>query len=343
MWTVGCPEFVRDPKDMTVSHYADCLIVGAGIAGLVAARSVQNRGFSVLVLDKGRCVGGRLATRNFEGGRFDYGAQFFTVSNPAFLGLVDQWLEAGIVAPWAEGFHLPDGKFKETGEVHYRGVGGMRMIAKHLAHILDVRSQVEVTKISIEKGMWNVLDANGSVFTGKVLILTSPVPQSLALLEAGHVPLKKSVRSELSKFTYNPCIAVMAVLEGPSQIPAPGGMWFSGEPIAWLADNTVKGTCLAANGGCSITLHADAEFSRGHWTHATEAAAFLLQKASSWLGARVKEFQTHQWRYSQPTYIHHDPALFVRSPAPLAFAGDAFGGPRVEGAVLSGLAAAACL
>ena len=63
-------------EDMTIFHHADCLIVGAGIAGLVAARSLQSRGFSVLVLDKGRGVGGRLATRNFEGGRFDYGAQF---------------------------------------------------------------------------------------------------------------------------------------------------------------------------------------------------------------------------------------------------------------------------
>ena len=131
MLTAGCPEFVRDPKDMTISRHADCLIVGAGIAGLVAARSLQSRGFSVLILDKGRGVGGRLATRSFEGGRFDYGAQFFTVRNPAFRNLVEEWLAAGIVAPWAQGFHLPDGKFKDTGEVHYRGVGGMRTIATH--------------------------------------------------------------------------------------------------------------------------------------------------------------------------------------------------------------------
>ena len=219
----------------------------------------------------------------------------------------------------------------------------MRTIATHLARNLDVRSQVEVTKISIEKGMWNVLDTNGSVFTGKVLILTPPVPQSLALLEAGNVPLEKSVRSELSRFTYNPCIAVLATLEGPSQIPAPGGMWFPGEPITWLADNTVKGTCLGADGACSVTLHAGPAFSREHWSDAIQAAGLLLQQADPWLGARVKEFQVHQWRYSQPTYIHHDPVLFVRSPAPLAFAGDAFGGPRVEGVALSGLAAAACL
>lgn len=61
-------------KTMTLYNYADCLIVGAGIAGLVAGGSLHSRGFSVLMLDKGRRVGGRLATRNFDGGRFDYGA-----------------------------------------------------------------------------------------------------------------------------------------------------------------------------------------------------------------------------------------------------------------------------
>ena len=131
-------------KDMTISHHADCLIVGAGIAGLVAARTLQNRGVRALVLDKGRGVGGRLATRNFEGGRFDYGAQFFTARNPAFRGLVEEWMAAGVVAPWSEGFFLPDGRFKDTGEVHYRGVGGMRTIATHLALNLDVRSWVSM-------------------------------------------------------------------------------------------------------------------------------------------------------------------------------------------------------
>jgi len=75
---------------MTVTNYADCVIVGAGIVGLVAGRSLHARGRSVLIVDKGRGVGGRLVTRGFEGGIFDYGAQFFTVRNPAFRHLVDE-------------------------------------------------------------------------------------------------------------------------------------------------------------------------------------------------------------------------------------------------------------
>jgi len=219
----------------------------------------------------------------------------------------------------------------------------MRMIAKHLAHNLDVRSQIEVAAISIEKGRWKVLDASGNAFLGNSLILTPPVPQALALLKASNVPLEKSVQGELSRFSYNPCITVMAMLHGKSRIPSLGGIWFSGEPLAWVADNTQKGICSEAGAGSSITLHAGPAFSRAHWDDATQTAGFLLQRAAPWLGARVKHFQAHRWRFSQPTHIHNEPALKVHFPEQLVFAGDAFGGARVEGATLSGLAAGACV
>lgn len=328
---------------MTRVNHADCVIVGAGMAGLAAGMSLNARGFSVLVVDKGRGVGGRLATRRFDGGRFDYGAQFFTVRNPAFRRLADEWLAAGIVTPWSDGFSLPDGKFKHTGEVHYRGTSGMRMIAKHLSQNLDLRSRIEVKAISIEGDIWKVLDAGGNVFTGKALILTPPVPQSLALLNAGSVRLARSVEEELAKLTYNPCLAVMAMLEGPSRIPSPGGVWLPGEPIAWLADNTQKGICSGEATGSSITLHAGPDFSRTHWDDASRVGSFLLQTAAPWLGSRAKILHTHRWRFSQPTHAHNEPILSVSSPGRLVFAGDAFGGSRVEGAALSGLAAAASL
>ena len=68
------------------------LIIGAGLSGLSAARRLGNVPRSVLIVDKGRSVGGRLATRRIDGGRADHGAQFFTVRDPAFQAIVDDWL-----------------------------------------------------------------------------------------------------------------------------------------------------------------------------------------------------------------------------------------------------------
>ena len=78
----------------------DVLVIGAGISGLLCASELQRAGVSVRVLDKGRGVGGRMATRRMGGGRFDHGAQFFTVREPSFQSYVDEWLQAGVIQEW---------------------------------------------------------------------------------------------------------------------------------------------------------------------------------------------------------------------------------------------------
>jgi renalase len=56
-----------------------CIVVGAGMAGLVAARELSAASRRVVVLDEGSGVGGPMATRRIGDGTFDHGAQFFTV------------------------------------------------------------------------------------------------------------------------------------------------------------------------------------------------------------------------------------------------------------------------
>ncbi len=46
----------------------DLIVVGAGLSGLLAARHLKENVKNVLVLDKGRGVGGRLSRRRFDGG-----------------------------------------------------------------------------------------------------------------------------------------------------------------------------------------------------------------------------------------------------------------------------------
>ena len=320
----------------------DVVVIGAGLSGLLAAARLQSGGARVLVLDKGRGVGGRLATRRTDAGSFDHGAQFFTARDPQFRLLVEAWQAAGIVRAWATGFALADGTFKRDGETRFCGVNEMASIAKHLAHGLDVRVSAKVVRVQTEGRGWVVTTEAGERFSGRALLLTPPVPQSLELLATGDFLLPEPVRGELRQIEYAPCLAVLAQLSGPSLIPEPGGLWFDGEPVSWMADNQRKGVSSAA--GAAVTIHAGPQFSRAHWeTPEGEVTATLLAVAAPWLGSVPVQTQLHRWRYSLPLRVHPERCVVVREPAPLAFAGDAFGGPRVEGAALSGLAAGAAL
>jgi len=46
-------------------------VIGAGMTGLTAAGVLQARGWAVVLLDKGRAVGGRMATRRIGESRLD--------------------------------------------------------------------------------------------------------------------------------------------------------------------------------------------------------------------------------------------------------------------------------
>lgn len=93
-----------------------------------------------------------------------------------------------------------------------------------------------------------------------------------------------------------------------------------------------------------MTIHASSQFSSRHLESGLDdAAALLLDAASAWLISSVRSYQIHRWRYSLPSRFHTAPCLALSDGRPLVFAGDAFVAPRVEGAALSGLAAAEAL
>ena len=192
------------PNRQTNNNLRSCLIIGGGISGLIAATILQREGIKVTVLDKGRGIGGRLATRRIDysdqiKGIFDYGTQYFRVSNPQFRVWVDDWIENGIIKEWCGSFHSADSQVSAEDKPRYCGENGTRSIAKYLARDLDVRTSTKVVKLNWQDSdsQWTVETEDKKQFQGDMLILTPPVPQSLALLNTSHIAIPEAVRNRL--------------------------------------------------------------------------------------------------------------------------------------------------
>ncbi|TVQ17942.1 MAG: FAD-dependent oxidoreductase [Spirochaetaceae bacterium] len=346
----------------------DAVIVGAGIAGLTAARELSSRGRRVIVVDKGRGVGGRIATRRIDGAVFDHGAQFVTARSSEFQGEVERWVQAGVAALWSHGFadglvgdgslltraadgsdtpHMP----ARDGHPRYRGVDGMTSIAKHLARGLDVRLSTAVASVTRDANGFEVIDATGSTTAASAVILTPPAPQSIALLDAGAVAVDPDARTTLSAIGYEPCIAVLAFVDdgsaagaaaggsiGSGLLPEPGALRRPAPQVEWIADNFAKGS---SPHGPALTIHCSPSFSAEHYQ--SDDATIVDRIASIIRGIglpALRDAQVKRWRYSAPVAPLSIGAWTDGLPSGLVIAGDAFMGARVEGAFLSGLAAA---
>jgi renalase len=318
-----------------------CIIVGAGISGLLAARTLNQEGWTVTVLDKGRGVGGRMATRRIGRGNFDHGAQFFTVRGERFAGLVEGWLEAGVATEWTRGFADPEGRPNEDGYPRYRGTEGMTSIPTYISRGLDVRTGERAVRVDDAGDGWEVSCESGLLVAGDALVLAVPVPQALDLASSGGYTLPDDARRHLEAVSYDPCLALMVLLDGSTVVPEPGGMQIKGEPLDWIGDNRRKGISEAQ----AVTIHAGPQWSRSHFDdEETEVTASMISRAGDQLGtdlaSAVIETSLARWRYSWVTNAHPEPCLVASDDSPLLFCGDAFGQPKVEGAALSGLAAA---
>ncbi len=319
-----------------------CLIIGAGLAGLLAADRLQQHGWKAIVLEQARQVGGRLSTQQITlpGGRIatvDAGAQFFTVRDPRFRELVAGWLAAGVVVEWSRGFAGADGSYYNDGHPRFCGATGMAGLAEHLAGPLDVRLDCRAIAAHREQGRWFVEIDGREAMSAPALIMALPAEQALALLRNGGSAIPSGVESALQELTFDPCLALLVALDGASAVPAPGGMGPGDTAIGWLADNQQKGISATP----SVTIHATPEFSREYFLADEVAIADqMIAAAAPYLGNGVLAWRLERWRYSIPRVVHPQRCLFAPGPPPLLFAGDAFAGPRVEGAALSGLAAA---
>ena len=308
------------------------VVVGAGLSGLVAARQLVAAGHTVTVLEKASVVGGRLATAHLGGATLDSGAQFFTVRSEAFAAMTDAWQRAGIVREWTRGFTDPP-----DGYPRYAAQGGMATLAAHLAEGLDVRVATMCFAVKRAGPGWTVALDDGTSVDAEGLVLTCPVIQSASLLMTAEVPVPETLR----RTDYDRTIALLVVLDRDGAVPEPGAVQQPGDGFSFVADNRRKGISALP----ALTLHLDHEQSVVHWDDARPALqTWLLEAARPWFGAAsVVDATVRRWRFAGPQTCWPEPCWQPDGGARVVLAGDAFAGPKVEGAALSGLAAAAAL
>lgn len=95
---------------------ADVVVIGAGLAGLAAARQLSIHGVEVTVLEAGEQVGGRVRTDRTDGLTLDRGFQVFNPSYPEAARVLDY--EALDLRPLAPGIgvRLDDGRLARLGD-----------------------------------------------------------------------------------------------------------------------------------------------------------------------------------------------------------------------------------
>ena len=303
-------------------------VIGAGIAGLAAAATLRDAGHTVRVLEKSRGLGGRLATRRGPQGRFDHGAQYASVRDPAFAAYADRAREAGACADW-------DIDGSKTRRIV--GLPGMSGLVAPLAEGLDIVRERRVTGLAREaKGIRLAFEDGGSSARFASVVCAVPAPQAQALLEPHGAPFDR-----LGEAVVAPCWSLMLTFEGRPDLPKTKRFDGAG-PLGWLASESAKpGRRDDREAGERWVVHAAPDWSRRHLEDAPDAVAeALLAALADEAGAALPDIAhraAHRWRYAQVETALGTPCLLSED-GRLGYCGDACLGGRVEAAYLSGVA-----
>ncbi len=312
-------------SNLSIPKY-DLVIIGAGIAGLAAARAAKGLGLSVKIFDKGQRIGGRAATRRADGFTFTHGAQFLTAHSVEFRNICQAALREGALTNW-----------RIRGKAALVGCPTMRDFSVFLGRDLDVSQSVEITRIKMTENCLLFFDAKGFVASGQRTIITPPAPQTAALLRQ----ITPTLAQTADGAVYAPCWTAMFGFDEAPPLPrTQEPLQFDDGPIALANYEANRPGSDSTN--FALTIQASAKWSSLNLEDTSErAASALLYELSNLLGLQMPPTahqSCHRWRYAK-VIKPADPDKLISDCGRIAIAGDWIIGPRIEAAYLSGLRA----
>ncbi len=290
---------------------------------MAAAQALRAAGHDVVILDRGRVIGGRLASRRTDGRPVDIGASYFTVSDPRFEAVVEDWRSRGLARPWTDTFAVAAaGTLSDKpGPMRWAAPRGLRSLVEDLATGLEVQRR---TVERVRPG----LDVDG--LDAAAVILAMPDPQARRLLDPAYA-------AEIAALDdpFDPVLALTARWVSRTWADV-DGVFVSDHPlISWVADDGRR----RGDDAPVLVAHSTPGFAAAHLDDADRTAPALARAVRDVLGIDTDPVSTHvhRWTFAKPTGTRSEP--YWLSAALVGLCGDAWSDkPRVESAYLSGRA-----
>lgn len=317
-------------------------VIGAGLSGLAAARTLKTAGHEVVVFERELLPGGRVGTVQIGAYIFDPGATSFAPRGKALERVMLDELDTTELIRVEKPIYVHEslrpraGDFDKNALNRYTYKSGNSMLARMLAEGLAIRYERTVSEIKkLSEGGFLV---DNDFFEWVIVAL--PAPEALALLQAS------GEQRPLSNVFYRPCVSVLLgygralpevryhALLDPEQR----------HPLTWLSLESTKSPGRAPEGHTALVAQMSPQFSTTHFESPerliVELTADYIERlyGKEWAAPSVSGVV--RYRHSQPESIASFDVV-NRPGIRLIVAGDSLLGSRTEHAYESGLRAAA--
>ncbi len=315
-------------------------VVGAGMAGLGAARTLHAAGIQCTVFEQSDRMGGRVATRRIDGFVFDYGATIISPRGSTLERLMLEQLPGDDLVLIEKPIYLHvDGRVTpvdpERSVQRYTYRHGIDTLAELLAVDLDVRCGAAVNQIPLEGVHYMI---HGERFSH--VILTPPLPHTVRLLQSA------KDRRTFTGSQYRKAISVMFGIDQEIERPYHALLDPNqSQPLTWVSIESVKvpGHVRAPAGSAAIVAQMSARYSRYSFERSDEDIYddtwFDIKRTLALVDANVVTRSIHRWEHSHAANTVAFESANRRGER-LIVAGDGFSGARTQQAFENGIQAA---
>ena len=261
---------MKEYLPMNTNTVYDVAIVGAGISGLILAHNLPDQ--KVVLLEKSKGIGGRLATRRLQNVSINHGARNIT---PQHL-LLKEVVKIGL-----------DHQFlKMEGEICHC-VQGINQWTKFLAKDKEILKESLVHKIvKNNEGFLELFDGSGQISTiAKKVVLSAPAPQANEILKNSGFKTKF-----LEEVKYSSSIQFLAFLESA----------ISDQSVLWHQWEIKQKKILLE--GYFYHLECRAPFIEQYFELDKKLIQNQIMNICDGENLHVKESHIHKWRYSEVSH-----------------------------------------